>query len=180
MTDNLVETTGIHSHLLFIATPAFTLHELAGVLQRLRRKVRRTEKENVMTGRVMMILATALLAGSLLATGAQARGGGGFGGGGGHMGGGFGGGHIGSFGGGLGGGHMGGLGGGRIGAFSGDRMGGLGEDHVGSVGAGQIARVGHEHRGFGRRPLVGDDLDGYGTECPYYQTEYQPYCNYDY
>ena len=45
-----------------------------------------------MRGRVMMILATAVLAGSLLASGAQARGGGG---GGGHMGGGFGGGHIG-------------------------------------------------------------------------------------
>jgi hypothetical protein len=52
--------------------------------------------ENVMRGRVMMILASALLAGSLLATGAQARGGGG---GGGH-GGGFGGGHMGGFGGG--------------------------------------------------------------------------------
>jgi hypothetical protein len=61
--------------------------------------------ENVMRGRVMMILASAVLAGSLLATGAQARGGGGGGGhgggfGGGHMGGGFGGGHMGGFGGG--------------------------------------------------------------------------------
>jgi hypothetical protein len=127
-----------------------------------------------MTGRVMMILATALLAGSLLATGAQARGGGG-----GRMGGGFGGGHIGSFGGGLGAGRMGGLGGSHIGAFAGDRIGGLGEDHVGSIGAGQMARVGHE-RGFGRHPFVGDDLDGYGTECPYYQTQYSPYCSYDY
>ncbi|MDE5451793.1 hypothetical protein GWE18_02740 [Bradyrhizobium sp. CSA112] len=53
-----------------------------------------------MRGRVMMILASAVLAGSLLATGAQARGGGG-----GHMGGGFGGGHMD---GGFGGGHMGG------------------------------------------------------------------------
>src|SRR3977135_2917930 len=47
-------------------------------------------KENVMIGRTMKILATAMLAASLLATGAQARGGGG-GGGGGHGGGGGGG-----------------------------------------------------------------------------------------
>jgi hypothetical protein len=61
--------------------------------------------ENVMRGRVMMILASALLAGSLVATGAQARGGGG-----GHGGGGFGGGHMGGFGGA----HMGGFGGGAM------------------------------------------------------------------
>src|SRR5467141_2693309 len=62
------------------------------------RKVRPFQKENVMRGRVMMVLASAVLAGSLLATDAQARGGGGGlgGGGGGHMGG-FGGGHIGGF-----------------------------------------------------------------------------------
>jgi hypothetical protein len=73
--------------------------------------------ENVMRGRVMMILASAALAGSLLATGAQARGGGG----GGH-GGGFGGGHMG---GGFGGGHMGGFGGGRM---------AMGRDHFGARG----------------------------------------------
>src|SRR4029077_13176383 len=66
------------------------------------RKIRRFQKENVMRGRVMMVLASAVLAGSLLATDAQARGGGG----GGH--GGFGGGHMGGFGGG----HIGGFGGG--------------------------------------------------------------------
>ena len=101
-----------------------------------------------MRGRVMMILASAVLAGSLLATGAQARGGGGGGGhgggGGGHMGGGFGGGHMG---GGFGGGHMGGVGGGHIGGFGG-----------GHVGGAHMAHVGHEHFGAGRRRFVGGGL----------------------
>src|SRR5712675_2650469 len=81
-------------------------------------------KENVMRGRVIMILASAVLAGSLLATDAQARGGGG-GGGGGHGGGG--GGHMGGFGGG----HIGGFSGGRIGGFGGGHMGGMHRDHFG-------------------------------------------------
>jgi hypothetical protein len=79
------------------------------------RTVRPSQMENVMRGRVMMILASAVLAGSLLATGAQARGGGG---GGGHGGGGFGGGHMGGFGDG----HMGG-------GFDGGHMAGMGRDH---------------------------------------------------
>jgi hypothetical protein len=66
--------------------------------------------ENDMRGRVMMVLASALIAGSLLATDAQARGGGG----GGHGGGG-------------GGGHMGGFGGGHMGGFGGGHIGGLAE-----------------------------------------------------
>ena len=64
-----------------------------------------------MRGRVMMILASAVLAGSLLATDAQARGGGG----GGH--------------GGFGGGHMGGFGGGHIGGFGGGHMAGIRGEH---------------------------------------------------
>ena len=100
-------------------------------------------RKSFMRGRVMKILATAVVASSLLATGAQARGGGG----GGHMGGGFGGGHMG---GGFGGGHMGGgfgggFGGGHIGGFG----GGFGGGHVGGLGGAHMAHVGHEH--FGRR-----------------------------
>jgi hypothetical protein len=106
--------------------------------------------ENVMRGRMMTILATAVLAGSLLATGAQARGGGGGGGGGGHMGGGFGG------------GHMGGFGGGHIGGFGGDHMGGMGYDHFGA----------------GRGRFVGSGMYDDGLDCPYYRT-YSPYtCDY--
>src|ERR1700748_3344654 len=67
--------------------------------------------ENVMRGRMMMVLASAILAGSLVATGAQARGGGG--GGGGHGGG------MGGFGGGL----IGGLGGGHVAPLGRDRFG---------------------------------------------------------
>jgi hypothetical protein len=119
MNTNLVETTNTRFHLKSIATLAVAL------LGRQRLATTCGGKsahpmENVMIGRVMMILASAILAGSLLATGAQARGGGGGGGGGGgHMGGGFGG------------GHMGGFGGGHMGGFGGGRMGGLGRDHVG-------------------------------------------------
>src|ERR1700709_1345504 len=102
--------------------------------------------ENVMRGRVMMVLANAVLAGSLLATGAQARGGGGGGGGGG--------------------GHMGGFGGGHMGGFGSARIGGLGEGQVGGIGAGQVAHFGHEHLGIGRRRFVGGD--DYGVDCPYY------------
>jgi hypothetical protein len=115
-------------------------------------------KENVMRGRVMMILASAVLAGSLLATGAQARGGGG----GGHGGGGFGG--------GMGGGHMGGFGGGGI--------GGLGGGRVGGFGAGSMAHVGHEHFGGGRR-FIGRGFYGDGLDCPYYNSYTWPYsCTY--
>src|SRR5258707_13488338 len=90
---------------------------------------RPSQKENVMRGRVMMVLASAVLAGSLLATDAQARGGGGgvHGGGGGHMGGGFGGGHIG---GGFGGSHIGGLRRGRIRRFGGRHIGGNHRGHL--------------------------------------------------
>jgi hypothetical protein len=105
--------------------------------------------ENVMRGRVMMILASAVLAGSLLATGAQARGGGG-GGGGGH-GGGFGGGHMG---------------------------GGFGGGHMGGFGAGPMAHVGHERFGGGRR-FIGRGLYGDGLDCPYYDSYTSPYtCDY--
>src|SRR6266436_2996467 len=96
------------------AFPSSVHHDVGVCLPRTCRRLRRPvadsppiPKENVMRGRVMMILASAVLAGSLLATGAQARGGGGGGGGGGHGGGGFGGG--GHMGGGFGGGHMGGF-----------------------------------------------------------------------
>jgi hypothetical protein len=47
-----------------------------------RRTVSPVPKENVMRGRMMMVLASAALAGSLLATDAQAHGAGGYGGGG--------------------------------------------------------------------------------------------------
>ena len=97
----------------------------------LRRKVPPIPKENIMRGRVMMILASAVLAGSLLATGAQARGGGG---GGGH-------------GGGFGGGHMGGFGGGHMGGFGGGHMAGMRGDHFGYRG-----------RHFARGGLYGDGL----------------------
>jgi hypothetical protein len=107
--------------------------------------------ENVMRGRVMMILASAVLAGSLLATGAQARGGGGGGGGGGHGGGGFGGGHMG---------------------------GGFGGGHMGGFGAGPMAHVGPEHFGGGRR-FIGRGLYGDGLDCPYYDSYTSPYtCDY--
>jgi len=114
-----------------------------------------------MRGRVMMVLASAVLAGSLLATDAQARGGGGGhggGGGGGHMGG-FGGGHIGGFGGG----HIGGFGGGRIGGLGGDHMAGMRSDHFGG-----------ERRHFAHRGIYDD-----GLGCPYYTTHNWPYtCDY--
>jgi hypothetical protein len=106
-----------------------------------------------MRGRVMMVLASAVLAGSLLATGAQARGGGG----GGHGGGG--------------GGHMGGFGGGH--------MGGFGGGHMGGFGGGHMAHVGHEHFGVGRRHFVDGGLYGYGLDCPYYKSYTWPYtCTY--
>lgn len=124
-----------------------------------------------MRGRVMMILASAVLAGSLMATGAQARGGGG--GGGGHGGGGFGGGHMG---GGFGGAHMGGgFGGGHIGGFGG--AGGFAAGHIGGLGAGRIA--GHDRLGVGRHRLA-RGYYGYGLDCPYYPnyTYNYPYCDY--
>src|SRR5438445_12138709 len=102
MNPNLVETRNKHPHLQSITTLAFCVPQTC---RRLTSPVAESPpfpKENVMRGRVMMILASAMLAGSLLATDAQARGGGGGGGGGGH-GGGFGGGHVGGFGGGRGG-----------------------------------------------------------------------------
>jgi hypothetical protein len=85
-----------------------------------------------MRGRVMMVLASAVLAGSLLATGAQARGGGG----GGHGGGGGGG------------GHMGGFGGGHIGGFGAGHMAHVGHEHFG---------VGRRH--FVDGGLYGNGLD---------------------
>jgi hypothetical protein len=119
------------------------------------RKIRRFQMENVMRGRVMMILASAVLAGSLLATDAQARGGGG----GGH-GGGFGGGHMG---GGFGGGHIGGFGGGHLGGF----------------GGGHMAGMRGEHSGGGRRHFARGGLYDDGLGCPYYQTYTSPYtCDY--
>ena len=86
-----------------------------------------------MRGRVMMILASAVLAGSLLATGAQARGGGG-------------------------GGHGGG-GGGRIGGFGGGHVGGLGAGmaHVGHE------RLGAGRRRFVGGGFYGDDCPYYGS-----------------
>src|SRR5260370_27483141 len=107
------------------------VHRDAGVCLGARHRLTRTcggksrpfQKENVMRGRVMMVLASAVLAGSLLATDAQARGGGGGGGhgggGGGHIGGGFGGRHMG-----------GGFGGGHLGGFGGRRIRGLGAGHI--------------------------------------------------
>jgi hypothetical protein len=73
---NLVEATNRFSHFQSIAmsagTPAFD--EVPW------RTVPPIPKENVMRGRMMMVLASAALAGSLLATDAQALGGGGHGG----------------------------------------------------------------------------------------------------
>jgi hypothetical protein len=155
MNANLVETTNKRFHLQSIAT----LVLLAETCQRLIRPVAENppiSMENVMRGRVMMILASAVLAGSLLATGAQARGGGG---GGGHGGGGMGG---------FGGGHMGGFGGGHMAGFGAGRIGGLGGDHIGGIGAGQLAHVGHERFGAGRRRFVGGGFYGDGLDCPYY------------
>ena len=124
------------------------------------------ELENVMRGRVMMILASAVLAGSLLATGAQARGGGG---GGGHGGGG-GGGHMGG-----GGGHMGGFGGGHMGGFGGGHMGG----HMGGFGGGHIAGRGRGHFDGGRRHFAGRGFYDDGLGCPYYVLNNWPYaCTY--
>src|ERR1700731_3499754 len=113
--------------------------------------------ENVMKGRVIMMLASALLAGSLLGTGAQARGGGGGGHGGGGMGGGFGGGHVGGFGGG--------------------RIGGLGAGHAVGLGAGRMAHIDHQH--FGRRRFIGSGVYDDGLDCPYYTSYTLPYtCTY--
>src|ERR1700730_13018306 len=109
-----------------------------------------------MRGRVMMILASAVLAGSLLATDAQARGGGG---GGGHGGGGGGRGHMGGFGGG----HMRGFGGGHIGGFGGGRVAGFRGGHFG-------------YRG---RHFAGGRYYGYGLGCSYYTPYTWPYtCTY--
>jgi hypothetical protein len=92
---NLVETRNQHSHLRFIATLAAPCRDSQAFDKVADNPAHsRGDMEKMMRGRVMMILASALLAGSLVATGAQARGGGG----GGH--GGFGGGHMGGFGGG--------------------------------------------------------------------------------
>src|ERR1700730_348105 len=118
------------------------------------------ELENVMRGRVMMILASAVLAGSLLATGAQARGGGG-----GHGGGG-------------GGGHMGG-GGGHMGGFGGGHMGGFGGGHMGGFGGGHIAGRGRGHFDGGRRHFAGRGFYDDGLGCPYYVRYNRPYdCTY--
>jgi len=134
------------------------------------RKAPPIPKENVMRGRVMMILASAVLAGSLLATDAQARGGGG----GGHGGGG-GGGHMG----GGGGGHMGGFGGGHIGGFGAGHIGGFGGGRMGGFGGGHIAGMHRDHFGYGRRHFVRGGLYGYGLDCPYYQQYSWPYtCTY--
>jgi hypothetical protein len=120
--------------------------------------------ENVMKGRLLMVLASALLAGSLVATGAQARGGGG--GGGGH-------------GGGFGGGHMGGFGGGHIGGFGGGHMGGFGGAPIGGIGGGHIAGIRGDHFGAGRRHFAGRGFYDYGLDCPYYLSYNPPYtCTY--
>ena len=106
-----------------------------------------------MTGRMTMILASAVLAGTLFATGAQARGGGG------HMGGG-------------GGAHMGGFGGAHMGGFGGAHMAGFGGGHVGFAGG---------HFAGGRRIRYGNRYAGgdYGLGCPYYPSDSWPYsCNY--
>jgi hypothetical protein len=175
LNSNLLVSRTKHPHLHSITVLA---SPVCGKRQCLRRPVADgppIPKENVMRGRVMMILAGAVLAGSLLATGAQARGGGG-GGGGGH-GGGFGGGHMG---GGFGGGHMGGLGGGHMGGFGGS-MGGFGGGRVGGFGAGGIAHVGHGHFGGGRHRFAGGGY--YNSGCPYYPRysyNYPFYCDYDY
>jgi hypothetical protein len=148
---------GQHSYLPSIATAALVLlRHMPASDPVLWRKSPPIQMENVMRGRVMMILASAVLAGSLVATGAQARGGGG--GGGGHGGGGFGGGHMGGFGGA----HMGGFGDGRIGGF----------------GGGAMAHVGHDHFGGGRR-FIGRGFYGDGLDCPYYSSYTWPYtCTY--
>src|SRR6267154_5722780 len=100
MNANLVETAFTRSHLHSFTTLALISVKHTNVRPGPVAEAPPVPMENLMRGRVMMILASALLAGSLLATGAQARGGGGGGGGGGHMVGGFGGGHMGGFGGG--------------------------------------------------------------------------------
>jgi hypothetical protein len=107
--------------------------------------------ENVMKGRVMMILATTLLAGSFVATSAQARGGAG------------------------GGGHGGGSGGGHIGGFGGAHIAGLGGGRVGGFEAGQMARAGHDHGGVGRHRFVGGDFYDGGLDCPYQSLNTRPY-----
>jgi hypothetical protein len=157
-----------HFYLQSIATPAFVpLRQMLAFDPNLRRKSPPIPMENVMRGRVMMILASAVLAGSLLATGAQARGGGG----GGHGGGGFGG--------GMGGGHMaGGFGGAHMGGFGGGGIGGLGGGRVDGFGAGSMAHVGHEHFGGGGR-FVNRGFYGDGLDCPYYSSYSWPYtCTY--
>jgi hypothetical protein len=165
MNPNLIETRRKHPHLHSITALAFAFGS-AGRLKRPAADSPPIPKENVMRGRVMTILASAVLAGSLLATDAQARGGGG--GGGGH-GGGFGGGHMG---GGFGGDHMGGFGGG---------MGGFGAGRVGGFGAGRIAHVDHDRFGGARHRFAGGGNYDYGLGCPYYPYythNYPYYCDY--
>ena len=107
-----------------------------------------------MRGRVMMILASAVLAGSLLATDAQARGGGG-------------------------GGHGGGGGGGHMGGFGGGHMGGFGGGHISGFGGGHIAGMHRDHFGYGRRHFVRGGLYDYGLGCAYYTRYSWPYtCTY--
>jgi len=154
-----MEAADKKSHLQPIATLAFVLLGRTNIFPVAERPPIPIG-ENIMRGRLITILATAMLVGTLAVTGAQARGGGG-GGGGGH-GGGFGGGHMG---GGFAGGHMGGFGSGRIGGFGGGRM----------------AHVGHEHFGIGRHRFVGG-YSNYGLDCPYnpyYTSSTWPYtCTY--
>jgi hypothetical protein len=157
---NLVEKRTRHSHFQFITMLAFASRGHAGTREDLWRIIRHPQKENVMRGRAIMILASVLLAGSLLATGAEARGGGG---GGGH-------------GGGFGGGHMGGFGGGHIGGFGG---GGLGGARIAGMGASHFAHVGHEHFD-GRHRFAHGGYYGYDLGCPYYPyyAYNYPYCDY--
>src|ERR1700754_4617326 len=168
VTSNLMEARTRHLHLHSITALAFCLpRKTPAPGEDLWRAVRPIPKENVMRGRMMMILASAVLAGSLLATGAQARGGGGGGGhGGGFGGGGFGGGHMG---GGFGGGHMGGFGGGHMGGFGGHigGMAGFGAGRVGGLGAGGFTHVGHGRFGNGRHRFAGGGYYYDGLGCPY-------------
>lgn len=169
----LVESVDKTSHLQAIATLASVMLRGANIFPVAARPPIPIG-ETIMRGRLITILATAMLVGTLAVTGAQARGGGG---GGGH-GGGFGGGHVG---GGFAGGHMGGFGGGHIGGFGGGRIGGFGEGHAGGFGADRIAHMDHEHFGIGRHRFVGGYYND-GLDCPYnpYYTSYTwPYtCSY--
>src|SRR5882672_751005 len=154
LTENLMGNADENSHLRVYHDVGVCLAKTRQRMTKvLWRNARPFQWRKIMKGRLMMVLATALLAGSLAATGAQARGGGG---GGGH-GGGFGGGHMGGFGGG----HMGGFGGAHIGGLGGAYVGGFGGAHIGASHMGHVAGLGRDHFGMGRRHFVGSGIYNY-------------------